>query len=126
MIQPTSKKPGKQRKWLRNAPHHRRRKMVASHLSPELKAKYGRRSLPVRKGDTVTVERGAFNGLYGGVVRVNPQKGRVYIEGLTIKKADGTEVERSVHASNLIITEVYLEDRERRELLEKKITKEKE
>ena len=123
MKQPSSKKPGKQRKWQINAPLHKKRGMSASHLTQELMGKYGRRSLPVRKGDSVTVTRGDYKGVSGEVTRVDSSKGKVYLEGLTMKKADGTDVERAIHASNLKITELNIEDRERREVLERKIVK---
>ncbi|MFH1836000.1 MAG: 50S ribosomal protein L24 [Methanobacteriota archaeon] len=123
MKKPSSKKPGKQRKWLSSAPHHKKRKMTSAHMSTELLGKYGRRSLPVRKGDTVLVKRGESKGLSGEVTRVNPKIGKVYVEGLTVKKMDGTDVEKPLHASNLEITDLHLEDRERREVLEKKISK---
>ncbi|MEM2530312.1 MAG: 50S ribosomal protein L24, partial [Candidatus Bathyarchaeia archaeon] len=51
----SSRKPRAQRKAMANAPHHRRRKFLSAPLSDELRAKYGLRNLPVRKGDTVTV-----------------------------------------------------------------------
>ncbi|MFH1788642.1 MAG: 50S ribosomal protein L24 [Candidatus Altiarchaeota archaeon] len=123
MKKPSSKKPGKQRKWNAKAPLHSRRKMTASHLTAELIGKYKRRKIPIRKGDAVVVLRGEFKGVTGEVVRVETSSGRVYLEGLTVKKADGTDVERPVHASNVKITELYLEDRERREVLERKIGK---
>lgn len=122
-MQPTSKKPRKQRKWQATAPQHKKRKMTSSHLSQELIGKYRRRSVPVRKGDHVTLSRGDFKGLGGEVLRVDVKTGRVYVEGLTMKKADGTDVGRPVHASDITITELYIEDKERRKLLEKKIAK---
>lgn len=123
MKKPTSKKPGKQRKWRAKAPLHAKRKMTSSHMSQELIGKYKRRELPVRKGDVVSVLRGEFKGSSGEVIRVDYASGCVFIEGLTVKKADGTDVERPIHASNLSITELYLEDRERRDILERKIGK---
>jgi large subunit ribosomal protein L24 len=71
----------------------------------------------------VKVVRGEFKGLGGEVLRVDTKDGRVCIEGLTVKKADGTDVEKPVHASKLTITELYVEDKERRELLERRITR---
>ncbi|MBI2545172.1 MAG: 50S ribosomal protein L24 [Candidatus Aenigmarchaeota archaeon] len=70
MKRPTSKAPGKQRKFLHDAPLHLKRKILSSHLSKELKAKYTRRSLAVRKGDEVHVMRGKFKGKTGK----NPSK----------------------------------------------------
>lgn len=113
MKQPKSKKPKKQRKFLRTAPLHIRRKMMAAHLSAELKKQYGRRSFPVRKGDEIVVMRGKFKKRTGKVARVNTKKYRVYIEGVMIKRTDGTERQAGIHPSNLKTTKLNLEDKKR-------------
>jgi len=43
--------------------------MVASTLSRELREKYNRRSLPVRKGDKVKIIRGEFKESGGEITR---------------------------------------------------------
>ena len=48
-----SKQPRKQRKYLANAPLHLKKKFVSANLSKELRKKHEKRSLPLRKGDTV-------------------------------------------------------------------------
>jgi len=121
MKQPKSKKPRKQRKWLVEAPLHRRQKMIGSTLSRELRKKYNRRSLPVRKGDTVKIIRGEFKGVSGEVTRVSLKSYKIYVDGVTIKKADGTDVEKALDPSNVMITDLFMEDKERREVLERKI-----
>lgn len=118
---PTSKKPRKQRKWKENAPLHRRQKMVNSSLTKELRKKYGRRNIQVRKGDKVRVMRGEFKGDTGEVIRVSLKDYKVYVEGVTIKKADGTDIERSLDPSNLMIMELFTEDKERRDLLARNV-----
>jgi len=125
MKKPSSKKPGKQRKWKVKAPLHKRKKMMSSHLNPELKKKYERRAVPVRKGDVVKVMTGSSNGASGEVVRVDRKKYKIYVEGVTGKKADGTDVEKSIDPSNVMITELFIEDKERREMLERTITEKK-
>jgi len=120
---PTSKKPGKQRKWRFNAPLHRRRKMVTSPLSKELRQKYKRRTLPVRKGDKVRLMRGDFKGNTGEVTRVSLKAYKIYMDGITIKKADGTDVERAIDPSNVMITDLFMDDKERRDVLERNIEK---
>ncbi|MFC2162451.1 50S ribosomal protein L24 [Candidatus Altiarchaeota archaeon] len=125
MKKPESSKPRKQRKWLHNAPLHERRLMMSSALSQELKEKYHRQSIPIRKGDTVTVMRGQFKGVTGVITRIDRGKYRVYMEGVTSKKADGTDVERSIHTSNLKITDLNLDDKKRREALGRKVTEAK-
>jgi len=117
-----SEKARKQRKSQYNAPHHRKRKMIASHLDSPLRKEYGRRAIPVVKGDTVLVIRGEEDtvGTEGRVASVDTDKGTVIIDGVTMAKADGTQIGRPVHASNLIITKLNLEDAWRKERLMRK------
>lgn len=116
-----SKKARKQRKAFYNAPVHVRRKMVASHLSDDLRKEYKSRSALVVKGDTVKVMRGDedINGVEGKVTEVNTRTGRVVVEGITAAKADGTQVARPVHASKVMITKLELSDSKRKEKLTK-------
>ena len=94
---------------------------MSSPFSKELKEKYDRNSLPVRKGDYVLVMRGSFKGVKGHITKVDLTEYKVYVEGVTVKKADGTDVERPLRASNLMITELDLEDKKRREILGRKV-----
>ncbi|VVB51889.1 50S ribosomal protein L24 [uncultured archaeon] len=119
MKQPTSSQPRKQRVWARDAPLHKKQKMVVSSLSAELRKKYGRRSLPVRKGDVVKVLSGSFKGVSGQVTRVELKTLKVYVAGVTVKKSDNTDVERPLRSSQLQITELELDDAQRREMLER-------
>ena len=109
-----------------NAPLHVKRKMLSSHLSDDLRKEFGKRSARVCKGDTVMVVRGNedIRGIEGKVVNVYTQTGRVAIEGVTIKSADGTEKERPIHASNLVIVKLNLDDAWRKEALSRKEVKE--
>ncbi len=120
MKQPKSKHPRKQRKFLYNAPLHLRRKMLASHLSKELREKYKRRSLPVRKGDEVQVMSGKLKGRTGKISRINLKKYKVYIEGVTRKRTVGTEVQLPIHPSKLKIINLNLADKRRIKILERK------
>jgi len=113
MKQPKSKKPKKQRKYLRTAPLHIRRKLIAAHLSKELHARYKIRAAPVRKGDEVEIMRGKFKKRTGKIARVDTKKYKVYIEGMMIKRTDGTERMAPLHASNLKIIKLNLEDKRR-------------
>ena len=115
----SSVKPSRQRKALYQAPLHVRRKLLSANLSPELRSKYFIRSLPVRKGDTVRVMRGAYKGVEGKVRRVDLKKLRVYVEGVTVEKADGTTVHVPIHPSNLMITKLDLSDKWRAKRLER-------
>ncbi|MEM5820762.1 MAG: 50S ribosomal protein L24 [Candidatus Aenigmatarchaeota archaeon] len=117
MVQPKSKKPRKQRKFLYNAPLHLRRKMLAAHLSKELREQLKRRSLPVRSGDEVKVMRGKFRGKVGKVVKVDYKKYRIYVEGCTVKTARGEEKLVPIHPSKVMIVKLNLEDKWRKEAL---------
>jgi len=121
MKQPKSKQPRKQRKFLYNADMHLRRKLLSAHLSKELMEKYNRRSFPLRKGDEVEIMRGENKGKRGKVVKVDLKKYRVYIEGITRKRVDGTEVMIPIHPSNLRIISLNLSDEKRIKALERKV-----
>ncbi|HDI01534.1 MAG TPA: 50S ribosomal protein L24 [Candidatus Bathyarchaeota archaeon] len=117
----TSAKPRKQRKALYTMPHHLRHKLLSAPLSKELRAKYGFRSLPVRVGDRVRVMRGDFKGIEGKVIRVDRERGRVYIDTVTRPKVDGTPVNVPIHASKVMIVELDLSDKWRKKVIERKM-----
>jgi large subunit ribosomal protein L24 len=114
------KKPGKQRKRLFNAPAHLRHKLMAAPLSPELISSKGAKTLPVRKGDTVRIVRGDHTGFEGKVSRVDLKRYRIFIEGLTREKVDGTNIFVSVHPSKVMIRNLKLDDKWRKGIVERK------
>ncbi len=114
-----SSKPSKQRKALYKAPLHKKYKYLSALLSEDLREEYGKRSIRVRKGDTVVVMRGDFAGHEGKVEKVLLKKGRVYVEGATVKRTDGTDRFYPLHPSNLMIKKLDLKDEERRKILER-------
>ena len=116
--------PRKQRKEMYNAPLHKRRKWIASHLEEKLLLKYDKRSISVIKGDTVKVMRGSFRGHENKVARVDVRKRYLEIEGITMSKADGNKIARPIHASNVMITKLNLTDKWRRKKLERGLTEE--
>ncbi len=120
MNRPTSKAPGKQRKFLHTAPLHLKRKILSGHLSKELREKYKRRGFPIKKGDEVKVMRGKFKGKTGKIAKVNYKKYRVYIDGVTRKRTVGTETQISFHPSKLQIINLNFDDKRRMKLLERK------
>jgi large subunit ribosomal protein L24 len=111
------KNPGKQRKMLFNAPAHKRHKMMAAPVSSELAAQKGAKTLPVRKGDTVRVLRGDNKGFEGKVSRVDLKTYRIYMEGLTREKVDGTNIFLAVHPSKVQIRSLNLDDKYRKETI---------
>ena len=114
----TSTKPRKQRYMLYNAPLHKKRKWISSHLAENLLLKYDRRSLPVVKGDTVKVMRGNYRGHEDKISKVNVRDQTVEIEGVTITTAKGTKIAKPIHASTLLITKLNVTDKWRRRKLE--------
>ncbi len=113
----SSIQPRKQRKAQYDAPLHKRRKQIASHLSEELLLKYNVRCTPLVTGDEVTILRGDNKGKHGKIASVDTKSRKVLVEGITHKKADGTDVGLPLDASNLLITKLNLEDKRRREKL---------
>jgi large subunit ribosomal protein L24 len=121
MKQTTSAQPRKQRKWRANAPLHKRQKMVSAPLSKELKTKYKKKSIPVCKKDTVKITRGSQKGHSGEVLRVDLKTLKIYVSGLIAKKSDGKEKERPIDPSNVELTSISDEDKQRREMLSRKM-----
>jgi len=114
------KKPRKQRKHLYNAPAHLRHKFMAAPLSQELISSKGAKALPVRKGDTVRIMRGDHKGFEGKVSRIDLKRYRIFIEGLTREKVDGTNIFVSVHPSKVMIRNLKLDDKWRKGIVERK------
>lgn len=114
------KQPRKQRKAYFNAPLHIRHKLVSAPLSKELRKEYGIRSLPLRTGDTVMVLRGDFKGHEGKVVKVDLKRLRIHVEGVTRRRADGTQVYIPIHPSKVMITKLDLSDERRKLVIERK------
>jgi len=115
----TSKQPRKQRKFRINAPLHLRHSFLSAHLDKELRKKYNKRSMPVRKGDKVKIVRGSFKGKIGKVESVDVKASRVFVEKVEMLKKDGSKSAVPIAASNVILLELSLDDRERKKILER-------
>jgi large subunit ribosomal protein L24 len=113
----SSKLPRKQRRFLHRAPLHHRHHFLHAPLSPELRKDYGRRSFRVAKGDRVRILRGDEKGHEGEVQSVDLRDGKIVIEGIVVTKADGSEVPKPVHPSNVMIVKLNLKDKLRSERL---------
>jgi large subunit ribosomal protein L24 len=105
-----SKQSRKQRKARYNAPLHTRHKFMSAPLSEDLRDKFGKRSFPLRKGDTVKVMRGDDKGKEGKVRAVNLKNEEITVEGVVVARSDLSEVPRSIHPSNVMITKLELKD----------------
>jgi large subunit ribosomal protein L24 len=114
------KDPGKQRSRLFNAPAHIRHKLMSAHLSPDLVKSHGVRTLPVRKGDTVRIMRGDHYGFEGKISRVDLKNFRIFLEGLTREKVDGTVIFVAVHPSKVLIKNLNLDDKWRKRTIQRK------
>ena len=115
-----SKQPRKQRKYRANAPKHIKHKFLGAKLSKELRQKYAKKTVPVRKNDTVKIARGQFRGKTGKVEEVNTKTSKIFVAGIEIIKKEGTKTRYPIHASNVIITNLSLEDKKRAKKLQKK------
>ena len=84
---------------------------MSAHLDEKLRAQYKRRSVIIKKGDTVRILRGEFKGTKGKVEDVDRKGYRVYIEGIQRERADGTKRAYPVHPSNVLIIDLDIKDR---------------
>lgn len=116
----SSKKPRKQRGYRLSAPLHTKHKFVQSHLSRELRKKHGKRSIGLRKGDKVKIMLGQFRKHEGKIEIIDLKKARVFVNGVELTKRDGTKRMLALHPSNLMVTELNLEDKLRQKILERK------
>lgn len=76
------------------------------------------RSMPVKKGDRVMIVRGEGKSKSATAISLVDRKARkVYVEGFTYFKSDGTELQRPIDASNLVIINPDWSDIRRRKIL---------
>jgi large subunit ribosomal protein L24 len=108
-----SKKPSKERKHQYTMPMHKAAKAVAAHLDEKLAKELGKRSIGVRKGDTVRIMRGGFAKREGKISSVDRKARKVFIEKMVKKKSNGQEWEVPIDASNLLVIDIDKTDRKR-------------
>ena len=108
-----SSKPRQQRLTVYDMPLHQRKRLVSATLSKDLRKELGKRNVPVVKGDTVKVMRGSFNGKTGKVAIVSLKQALIQIEGVTRKKASGKDTMAKIHPSNVMITQLNKEGKNR-------------
>ena len=92
---------------------------MSSNLSKELQARYGVRSMPVRKDDEVLISRGMFKTREGKVTACYRKKFVVHVANITREKANGATVPVGIQPSSLIITKLKM-DKDRKAALERK------
>lgn len=93
-------------------PAHKRHKLLAARLGKDLREKLNIKSLPVRKGDRVKVLRGDFKKLEGEVLEVDSKTQSITVQGATITKSDGSQVNRPIRPANVMLLKL-VEDKER-------------
>lgn len=116
----SSKQPRKQRKYRHNISKHLSKKLVSANLSKELRKKYSKRNIPIKKGDVVKIMGGKFKGKIEKVTKIFPKKSKVYLENIHNIRKDGTKTFLPINPSNLQITELSLNDKMRKNLIERK------
>jgi large subunit ribosomal protein L24 len=116
-VSTTSRLPRQQRKAIFTADLFERRRRMSVPLSRELRRRYGRRQLPVRKGDTVRVLSGSYLGREERVAKVDRQAYSVTLDNVTGKTADVKLKPLPIRTSHLILTKLNLSDAWRRRVL---------
>jgi len=109
----TSSQPRKQRKYRYTAPLHIKSKFLSAHVAEDAAKEFGVKTIRVIEGDTVKVMRGDHTGTEGKVREVDVKRESVTVDGVFEVKADGKEVPRKIHASNLLITKLNTDDERR-------------
>lgn len=109
----------KQRKARYSADLHQMQKFMHVHLSKELRDKYGKRNVQLRKGDKVKVLRGQFKSKEVTVEKIDLKRQIVNLTGLEFNKKDGTKSSHSFKPSNLMIISLELSDKKRKAKLSK-------
>jgi large subunit ribosomal protein L24 len=120
-----SKQPRKQHKFRANAPLHTKHRFLSALLAKALRKKYGKRSLPIRKGDEVLVMRGSNKKTKAKVASVDLKRTRITLENVQRTKKDGTKVNVFFNPSSLQLLELNLDDKSRIKVLEKNMKKAK-
>ena len=87
---------------------------ICSNLSSNLNKEYNRKSLRIVKGDSIKIMRGEYKGVEGKVEKLNTVKGRLSIEGVQREKIKGGQVKVQIHASNVRIVSLHLDDKYRK------------
>ena len=100
-------------------PKHLTERKLRSPLSHALREKFGRRNLRVIAGDTIKVIRGEYSGIEGKVEKVNMKRGSLAIEGIQREKVRGGNVKVEINSTNVVITDLDLDDKYRQALIQR-------
>ena len=112
-----SRLPRKQRRAIFVAHTAERRRRMAVLLSRELRARYGRRQIPIRKGDTARVIRGSYIGREERVAKVDRRRYAITLDNITVKTGEAKLKPLPIRTSHLVLTRLNLADAWRRRVL---------
>jgi len=125
-----TKQPRKQRLARYNAPLHRRRIEMSAPIDSALRLKqeanniFYPRAMPVRVGDRVIIVRGEGRVKSGErkghrISKIDRRKRKIYLDNHTYFKSDGTELQKPIDPSNVVIINPDWTDLKRRKILER-------
>ena len=117
VVRDSPRSPRRQRRALYTADTFERRRRMAVPLSRELRGRFHRRAVPVRKGDTVRVLSGSFVGREERVARVDRRTYSLTLDNVTLKTADEKMKPLPIRPAHLVITRLNLSDPWRRRAL---------
>lgn len=107
----------RQRKALYTASHQERRRRMTVPLSRELKTRFHRRAIPVRKGDTVRILGGSYVGREERVAKVDRRTFSVTLDNVTSKTGESKQTPLPIRTGHLVIVRLNLADPYRRRIL---------
>jgi large subunit ribosomal protein L24 len=102
-----------------NIPKHQIDKNIRSPLTETLRNEYHKRNARVIKGDTVKVLRGEYKNVEGKVEKVKTHNSSLFVEGIQREASKGGKVKVQIHSSNVMITSLNLQDKERGDIIRK-------
>jgi large subunit ribosomal protein L24 len=70
-------------------------------------------------GDTIKVIRGEYSGIEGKVEKANMKRGSLAIEGIQREKVRGGNVKVEINSTNVIVTDLDLDDKYRQALIQR-------
>ncbi|MCI4319460.1 MAG: 50S ribosomal protein L24 [Thermoplasmata archaeon] len=112
-----SRLPRKQRLAVFTAHTTKRRRLMSVPLSRDLRARYGRRQMPIRKGDTVRVLAGSYIGREERVAKVDRRSYSVTLDNITVKTGEAKLKPLPIRTNHLLLTRLNLADPWRRRVL---------
>jgi large subunit ribosomal protein L24 len=118
MSVPSPRSPRRQRRALYTASTFERRVRMAVPLSRELRRRFRRRSVPLRKGDTVRVMSGSFVGREERVAKIDRRGYSVTLDNVTLKTGEAKLKPLPIRTSHLVLTKLNLADAWRRRSLQ--------